>query len=165
MCMEKNPMRQAKKKARKPLILLGLRAIEFWCRWWDSNPHTLADNRFWVCLVCQFRHTGIYIFKSYPGWSLWEIGGPSWGDIKNHLHIELSNFLEKSRASAEVVTTDEWDFESSASANSATAAQIYNASILPYLSRTCKWFFEKLKKWSRKDSTGNGNSQNKGIME
>ena len=46
------------------------------------------------------------------------------GDIKNRLHIELSNFLEKSRASAEVVTTDEWDFESSASANSATAADM-----------------------------------------
>ena len=30
MCMEENPMHQAKKKARKPLILLGLRAIEFW---------------------------------------------------------------------------------------------------------------------------------------
>ena len=38
------------------------------------------------------------------------------GDIKNRLHIELSNFLEKSRASAEVVTTDEWDFESASSA-------------------------------------------------
>ena len=94
------------------------------CRWWDSNPHTLADNRFWVCLVCQFRHTGIYIFKSYPGWSLWEIGGPSWGDIKNHLHIELSNFFEKSRASAEVVTTDEWDFESVTSANSIIPAKL-----------------------------------------
>ncbi len=44
------------------------------------------------------------------------------GDIKNRLHIELSNFLEKSRASAEVVTTDEWDFESSTSANSITPA-------------------------------------------
>ena len=44
------------------------------------------------------------------------------GDIKNHLHIELSNFLEKSRTSAEVVTTDEWDFESTTSANSITPA-------------------------------------------
>jgi len=34
----------------------------------------------------------------------------------------LSNFLEKSRTSAEVVTTDEWDFESVSSANSNTPA-------------------------------------------
>lgn len=46
------------------------------------------------------------------------------GDIKNRLHIELSNFLEKSRASAEVVTTDEWDFESGTSANSIIPANI-----------------------------------------
>ena len=46
------------------------------------------------------------------------------GDIKNRLHIELSNFLEKSRASAEVVTTDEWDFESTTSANSITPASV-----------------------------------------
>ena len=29
-----------------------------WCRQWDSNPHARKDNRFWVCLVCQFRHAG-----------------------------------------------------------------------------------------------------------
>lgn len=47
-------MRQAKKKARKPLILLGLRAIEF-CKqglkkmpriflYWDLNPHSFCTE-------------------------------------------------------------------------------------------------------------------------
>ena len=54
------------------------------------------------------------------------------GDIKNHLHIELSNFLEKSRASAEVVTTDEWDFESTTSANSITPASVNEKQNLLY---------------------------------
>ena len=54
------------------------------------------------------------------------------GDIKNRLHIELSNFLEKSRASAEVVTTDEWDFESTTSANSITPACRVTAVIIQH---------------------------------
>lgn len=33
-------------KARKPLILPGLRAIEFYCRQRDLNPHVVAHNRF-----------------------------------------------------------------------------------------------------------------------
>ena len=35
------------------------RLLGIWCRWWDSNPHAPEDNRFWVYLVCQFRHTGV----------------------------------------------------------------------------------------------------------
>ncbi len=54
------------------------------------------------------------------------------GDIKNHLHIELSNFLEKSRVPAEVVTTDEWDFESTTSANSITPASVNEKQNLLY---------------------------------
>ena len=31
-----------------------------WCRWWDSNPHGVATNGFWVRHVYQFHHTGIF---------------------------------------------------------------------------------------------------------
>ena len=24
-----------------------------WCRWWDLNPHVIADNGFWVRRVCH----------------------------------------------------------------------------------------------------------------
>ena len=76
------------------------------------------------------------------------------GDIKNRLHIELSNFLEKSRASAEVVTTDEWDFESTTSANSITPASVksryyYNAypqKNQAFLLKICRGFFQAFPK-------------------
>lgn len=38
-------MRQAKKKARKPLILLGLRAIEFWEALIKKIPSINADTK------------------------------------------------------------------------------------------------------------------------
>ena len=31
-----------------------------WYRWWDSNPHGVATNGFWVRHVYQFHHTGIF---------------------------------------------------------------------------------------------------------
>ena len=34
------------------------------CSWWESNPHYVTINRFWVCRVCLFRHTSIVIKRS-----------------------------------------------------------------------------------------------------
>ena len=30
-----------------------LRPGSAWCRWWDLNPHVIADNGFWVRRVCH----------------------------------------------------------------------------------------------------------------
>ena len=34
--------------------------LDGWCRRSDSNRHGVAPGRFWVCYVCQLRHSGIY---------------------------------------------------------------------------------------------------------
>ena len=57
------------------------------------------------------------------------------------------------------------DFESSASANSATAAQSDNGIILTYLKRICKLFVNGSEKLHRKgDGRRNGYSQKKGSV-
>ena len=35
-----------------------------WCRWWESNPHVMNHNGFWVRQVYQFHHTGKYRHNS-----------------------------------------------------------------------------------------------------
>ena len=30
-----------------------------WCRWSESNRYGVSPDRFWVCCVCQFHHSGI----------------------------------------------------------------------------------------------------------
>ncbi len=37
---------QTKKKTRINTVFLVFMRVLLSCRWWDSNPHALADNRF-----------------------------------------------------------------------------------------------------------------------
>ena len=39
------------------------------CRWWDSNPHTLADNRFWVIQAIRNLMAWTGIKRSFPSLS------------------------------------------------------------------------------------------------
>ena len=57
MCKTKNPV--------KSRILRDLHILHFMkeCRQWDLNPHVVAYNRFWVCLVCH-SDTSAYDFYS-----------------------------------------------------------------------------------------------------
>ncbi len=82
------------------------------------EPPNLSQPTVFEPVSSTNSNTPTFIFLSLIPDGVSEKSEVHRGDIKNHLHIELSNFLEKSRVPAEVVTTDEWNFESIASTNS-----------------------------------------------
>ena len=61
---------------------LEAQSWKFWCRRWDLNPHVVAHNRFWVCLVCHSDTPACFAFASVINFIILKIKlqAKTWGE-------------------------------------------------------------------------------------
>ena len=68
-----------------------------------TRTHTMSPSTDFESVTSANSITPAFIFsKSYSRCPVREIGGTSWRDIKNQIHIKLSKTLDKSRFSSTV---------------------------------------------------------------